>query len=260
MTKLTFLNDIDSRTKPLLIALEDADGEEIEVVAKFSASGGIGVEGLAREAICAILATDLSLPVPRPYFVRIDQAYIDTVSLVDPKVAEVLTASNAIGFGSRFLGACYSAWMKDRNIPDSMHQTALEIFAFDQFIANPDRRPENPNLLSKSERFAIIDHELAMLTEGVIGWQNPWVDGALDNSECIDQHVLGQGLRGKPIDLDRLVGAWEALSDDRLAQYISTMPTDWPDSQAIAEKMCQYLAELRDNIESATNQVRKVLL
>lgn len=256
-----FIRQVNSgRTKPLLIALENEEGDEVEVVAKFSESGGIGVNGLIREALCAALAADLNLPVPRPYLVRIDQPYIDAVRVVAPETADVLAASNRVGFGSRFLGQGYASWMRDRSIPEVMRQSAVEIFSFDQFVANSDRRPENPNLLSKGDDFAIIDHELALYTEGIIGWQAPWHDGALDHSSGPDKHILSAGLKGNPINMDGIVSAWEGISDDRLAQYISTMPTDWPDAEAITGTMCHYLAELRDNIESAVDQVRKVLL
>lgn len=47
------------RTGPILLAGETPDGEEIEVIAKFSKGGDIGALGLGREALCAMLAADL---------------------------------------------------------------------------------------------------------------------------------------------------------------------------------------------------------
>ena len=52
------------RTVPLLLAGEHVDELEIEVVAKFSKGADIGPAGLTREALCALLAADLGLPIP----------------------------------------------------------------------------------------------------------------------------------------------------------------------------------------------------
>ncbi|MFZ3219952.1 MAG: hypothetical protein WA174_07955 [Rhodoferax sp.] len=55
------------KTKPILVACERSTGEEIEVVAKFTYGCNNSPEALVREAIAAILAKDLGLPVPEPY-------------------------------------------------------------------------------------------------------------------------------------------------------------------------------------------------
>ena len=56
------------RTTPLLIVAQRADGQEVEMVAKFSKGADIGAGGLMREALCAMLASDLGLPVPEPFW------------------------------------------------------------------------------------------------------------------------------------------------------------------------------------------------
>jgi hypothetical protein len=52
------------KTWPCLLSCTRADGDETEVVAKFSAGCERQVGGLVAEAIAAILAADLDLPVP----------------------------------------------------------------------------------------------------------------------------------------------------------------------------------------------------
>ena len=60
------------KTKPMLLACTAPDGSDVEVVAKVSAGCERGVGGLVAEAIAAMLAADLDLPVPEPFLVRLD--------------------------------------------------------------------------------------------------------------------------------------------------------------------------------------------
>ena len=56
----------NGRTKPALLVCETQAGEEVEVVAKFSANCDQGVTNLAREAVAACLAADLACRSRRP--------------------------------------------------------------------------------------------------------------------------------------------------------------------------------------------------
>ena len=69
------------RTLPLLMVAEHSDGIEVELIGKFSDGQNIGANGLAREAITAMLAADLGLPVPPPLLVRVSEAFIDTMPI-----------------------------------------------------------------------------------------------------------------------------------------------------------------------------------
>ena len=176
------------RTLPLLMAAEHGDGREIELVGKFSNGQNIGANGLAREAIGAMLATDLGLPVPQPLLVHLSDVFIETV--VDPQAAELLRLSLRVGFGSSKLPDGYSLWPHSNSLPKRMLAQAAEIFAFDALIQNADRRPDNPNMLVRGEQFAIYDHELAFIREGVLFWKPPWQVGGLDNVAQTDRHVF----------------------------------------------------------------------
>ena len=83
------------RTMPLLLAAEFSDGRSVELIGKFSHGGQIGAIGLAREAISAMLAADLGLPVPNPLLVTISDAFIGTVP--NPEAAALLRRACAWG-------------------------------------------------------------------------------------------------------------------------------------------------------------------
>ena len=249
----------NGRTGPLLLAAEDDDGKEIEVVAKFSKGADIGAAGLAREALCAMLAIDLGLPVPHPYLIRIEPEFIASVRLSDSGVAAYLAASLPIGFGSCKLPPGFSAWMRDRAVAKDLRQVATEILAFDLLIQNPDRRADNPNLECKGDEFAIFDHEMALITEGVLFWKPPWTPGGLSVGTGNRIHVLHAALKGKSSDLARLTGAWEAIRDERFASYLTALPPEWNNANAMATTAVTYLRDVRDNIKAAMDEVRRVL-
>ena len=67
VTAVRFLHALTSgRTRPALFDCERESGEAVSVVAKFSA-GQCGLNGIIREALMSMLASDLELPVPEPF-------------------------------------------------------------------------------------------------------------------------------------------------------------------------------------------------
>lgn len=82
------------------------------------------------------------------------------MALVDrnPELAASLQASLGLNFGSKVLYPA-SIWPVNRSIPEAMWRDAVNIFAFDALIQNPDRRPENPNLLTQGDNVYVYEHE-----------------------------------------------------------------------------------------------------
>ena len=149
--------------------------------------------------------------------------------------------------------------MPDRRIPKAMRASAAEIFAFDLLVQNSDRRPENPNLQSRGDQFAIFDHELALMIDGVLFWRPPWEPGSLEAAARPDKHVLRRELQGTEPDLTRLVGAWEAINDQRLAEYRAALPPEWAVPPEAADAAIAFLRDLRDHVQPAVHEVLRVL-
>lgn len=246
------------RTMPLLLAAEYSDGRSVELIGKFSHGGQIGEIGLAREAISAMLAADLGLPVPNPLLVTVSDAFIATVP--DRDAAALLHQSLRVGFGSSKLPNGYSVWPDGNGVPKRMLAQAAEFFAFDALIQNPDRHPKNPNMQVKGEQVAIYDHELAFIWEGVLFWKPPWETGGLDNIAHPDRHVFYTAIKGQTLNFSRLIGAWEAISDDRLAQYQAALPAEWNGASGMIEKVLAFVRQLRENIRPAMMEIQKVLI
>lgn len=204
-----------------------------------------------------MLAADLGLPVPEPFLVRLDSEFVATIP--DRTVTEIAGRSNPVAFGSKSLPPGYTSWPVGKAIPKDALNLAAEIFAFDMLIANADRRRENPNCLFSGASLAILDHELAFVTEGVIGWQPPWKVGALEALRRSPKHLFSEQLRGKTLNFDRLRGAWATITDARLAVYRSALPREWNEAGEIADKALRYVASVRDNLKMALQEIERVL-
>ncbi len=100
------------------------------------------------------------------------------------------------------------------------------------------------------------------MTEGVLFWRPPWQPGALSTSEVPAPHILHSSLKGRAPGLGRLTGAWEAISDARLAGYRAALPLLWTASaeQAhAAEVALQFLHALRNNLRPAILEITRTL-
>lgn len=249
------------RTGPVLLECEDDAEDTLEVVAKFKGPH-LPCGGLIREALCAMLAADLRLPVPACYCVELPADFLAALAVMHSAEADALSASIPLGFGSAKLPPGFSAWMPERDIPKAMLPAAGEIYAFDLLVQNPDRAPRNPNLQSKGERFAIFDHELALVTEGVLFWQPPWEVGALAGAGTAAGHVLWSGLHRRAPDLSRLLSAWEAIDDARIAAYGAAIPPEWtptPEDRRTLERALAFLSDLRENLRPAMQEIMRTL-
>ena len=245
------------RTVPCRLTCETAGGDEVDVVAKLSAGCERRVAALCIEAISALLAADLDLPVPEPFLVSFEPEFI--ADLPDPKVAEMARRSSPIAFGSKHLPPGYTSWPVGKAIPRDAVAIAAEIFSFDALIANADRRPDNPNCLFRGASLAIYDHELAFITEGIIDWRPPWEIGSLESLRRPGSHLFSDQLRGKALNLERFAGAWLAIADNRLDGYRAALPTEWNSASHQTDQALRHIARVRDNVDSALQEVRRVL-
>lgn len=245
-----------SRTQPSLVFCEDEEGEETEFFLKLVNSGERRAIGLACEIMAAQFATDLGLPIPEACLLEVTPEFVSTLQL--PKVAESFKRSIGRNFGSTKAPAGFSVVLPQRTPPVEQRQTAAEIFAFDAMIQNADRRTNNPNCLTNGGKYTIIDHELAFDFVGgaVIGWKPPWGGG---NLRFLHNHIFFQALQRAPMNFDRLAGAFEALPEERIKSYTSSIPLEWEGGQDAAQEVLSYLLRLRMNIPATLEAIHGVL-
>lgn len=183
------------RTGPILLEAEKDDGTLCEVACKFADGRHLTETGLAAEALCAMLAADLGLPVPEPHIVTLDDAFLDALRLGNPALFEHLQHRNHTGFGSALLPPGFANWMD-----------------------------------------------------------------ALKPAGAKDQHVLRINLKAADgLSLERLTSAWSAIDDTRLQAYRAALPPAWDRAATDADEAIAFLRQLRDNVGSAIEEVKRVL-
>jgi HipA-like kinase len=243
------------KTRPCLLTCNDETGSDVELIAKFSAGCERDVRALVAEAISAMLASDLDLPVPEPFLVDLQPEFIATIP--DADIVNLASTAAPVAFGSKKLPAGFTTLPVGKSVPKEMLGQAIEIFAFDGLIQNADRRPDNPNCLSDGRSLAIYDHELAFMTKGIIGWVPPWQEGGLS---FLAGHLFYEQLKGRDIKLDRLVGALEAVSEDRLEEYRNALPAAWSQDDGLAVESLEYIAQVKANLDDVVTEVARVLV
>lgn len=214
------------RTTPILCGCEVDEGAPSgDFVVKLR--GGIerGATGLACELVESRLATYFGISVPAPALVVVDAALADLVAFIHPDKGQRLRASAGLNFGSRQLNDVVT-WPVDRAIPDAMWQAAINTFAFDALIQNPDRRfSPNPNLFSRGDEVILFDHELAFsFIEDIFPASSPW---RLDRCNFLFDHVFFRRLKGRDIDLTSFASALSALPETALPAILADVPEEW---------------------------------
>lgn len=244
----------NGRTRPSLIECITRDNETIELVVKCSTGCTEKEKNLALEALAAMLAADLSLPVPEPFIVEIEQSFVENIT--DANCRSHFESGCRYAFGSMYVQPGYSAWLNGQKVPESLSVEAAEVYVFDAIIVNSDRRPENPNCLTSGVDIAIFDHELTF--QNVLFWKEPW----LEDSEFLDQryHIFaGEYFSSVPTELTRFINAWEAIPDERFDSYLHALPEEWLGHRDFLIEKLTYLKSAKANIHKIVdNALRKM--
>jgi hypothetical protein len=245
------------RSRPLRVVVETDDGAEHEVFLKPSGRPELGVIGLASEAIAACIAGRVGLPICRPFLVQLTPDWVASVH--DGEVRQVLQASSPIAFASTAAGRGWKPWSSEDVLTSTRREAALKILVFDAFVENPDRRPINPNLLVKGDEFRIIDHELSLRLGNLMFRPTPWQTGYFSHLMRPDSHVFSNRLRGGALDLGTIRAAWSGVSDDDLADYEASLPSQWAEAGGAVAAALTHVRTVRDRIDECIEEIRRAL-
>ena len=248
------------KTRPIRLSCEKTDGTEIEVVAKLSARCMRGVGTLVIEALTAMLAIDLGLPIPKPVLIQLSPEFIGSIS--NNSVKQDAGNSVKVAFGSSHLPPGFTQWPRDKTVPKRVHQTAAEIFAFDGLVENADRGkgPLSTNCMVRGEEVAIIDHDEAFPdTRGLLLHKPPWETGSMQYLKEQPPHIFATKLKNAEFDLSGLADNWKGLTDQRLNDYLSALPPEWNSEIHVANNMIGSTKDIRDNIDDCLIEIERVL-
>jgi hypothetical protein len=197
------------------------------------------------ELFASRLASHFGILVPEPALVEISPSFSDLVAQRQSSIADGIRNSVGLNFGSKLLLGV-TTWPVDKAVPDSMRQGALNVFAFDALIQNPDRRFNNPNVLVGGDDIYVCDHESAFsFLLAIVPNRKPWT---LDGEDHLDTHVFFRGLRGRAldgVDLSDFIPRLKSLTDDVFRRITSDIPEHWKEKGSVGivshlRKLCAH--------------------
>jgi len=242
------------RTSPAIFGCEDRATTTVgEYVVKLR--GAIGAPGLLNELFVAMLAGHFGLAMPEPALVSIDPTLAELIASAQPSQATLIRGSVGLNFGTKALSGV-SIWPVDKYIPEAMWQEAVDIFAFDALVQNPDRRFNNPNLFTRGDSLLIFDHETAFsFLLALSPSRTPW---KLDDQPYLTDHVFYRRLKSKPIELTRFTAFLGGLSDALIAGIVADVPPEWNNDNL--PRIVRHLCTVRDNAGEFAEAVRRMLV
>jgi hypothetical protein len=178
------------RTKPCLFHCEC---DNIELGSEYVVKLKDGIEtrehGLVSELIASQLAIFLDIPIPEPAIINIDPLLSEIIP--DTVLSQKIRKSAGYNFGSKFICQGFDTWPVGKPVPANLKTLALEIFAFDALIQNPDRRIDKPNVLWKGDELYIIDHEMGFsFIFDILPLKEPWRITTLNFSKYPVNRIL----------------------------------------------------------------------
>jgi hypothetical protein len=255
LTAVQFTRFMDSgRTSPALFNCEDQSGTAAgEYIVKLR--GSIQQTGLLRELLGSRLASHFGLTVPEPALVTLDQELAGPIASFNQAKAKIINGSIGLNFGSRVVIG-FSTWPIDRKIPAVIWQTAVNIFAFDALVQNPDRRFGNPNLFINGDNVFIFDHEIAFsFLMDIFPSPSPWL---VDRQPYLTNHVFYRQLKSQNIDLTDFTLRLSGLSDAVLGEVFADVPSEWNNEDV--PRIGQHLNMMRNHAEEFAEELRRFLV
>lgn len=193
LTAISFQHIIEKggRNKPWVVIVY-AGGQIMPYVVKLFDSAIIEYKDcVTNEVLGNVLAKEFNLPTPKAALIDFDDEFISTIR--DSRLLEIIEAKDdRLKFGTQLQEGFFPF---DASYPTSDIKNIIEpdtVFAFDNFIRNPDRNVGRTNILVKSDEAFLIDHELAFeisaetIEKELLNWG--W------DSKFYNQHIFKKSL------------------------------------------------------------------
>jgi hypothetical protein len=187
------------------------------LVVKFRGAGQ-GAKVLVAELIVGLLAQCLALPVPELALVDVSDRF--GRSEPDPEIQELLRRSHGTNVGARYLEGAFN--FDGVAAGDLLEpELAARIVWLDAYTTNPDRTPNNPNLLVWQRRPWLIDHGAALYAHH--DWSSVDEARTVTSFPLIRSHVL-LAAAGDLAAADAACAEW--ITPNVIAEVVDAVPDE----------------------------------
>jgi hypothetical protein len=220
-----------------LPGLVEADDDGLYVV-KFRGAGQ-GPRALVAEWLAGEIGRAIGLPVPDLVAIEVDAALGDAEP--DEEIHDLVRASAGTDLGMDFLPGALTFNPAASTATDVIDPDfAADVVWFDGLVTNPDRSPQNPNLLVWHGRPWLIDHGAALYIHHT--WRDADVRGG-GAFERIRDHVLLPYAASIEAADARNAGR---VDEPLLIELVAALPDVWlPDDPTIGDADAQRAAYIR---------------
>ena len=208
------------------------------------------------ELLASFIAMELDLNVAEPAIIEISPEFLETLRGSD--AYKNASGSEGINFGCKYKTG-YIELVSNQQISDQLTECAADIFTFDVFIANPDRRIHKPNVSTNGEDFLIFDHELAFgfIFDVLQAVREPWKISEKDMT-WIKQHYFFNYLKGNGPDFSKFVEKFSSLDASFWRQARTLIPNEWITDRLdrIETRLCSFV----DHRQEFKDELNRILL
>jgi hypothetical protein len=248
-------------SRPLLMAAQDENGGEVEMVLKVrkpdANHGHFGATSLALELICSMVARAVGLMVPDYAILDVPAGLADSIE--DDGVRQLLTANEGENFGCQYLEQV-ATWnpASAASPSDETLERIEDVMTFDATVMNGDRTRGKANLLTRGNIFWLIDHSLAMAAHAwppQVRAENP-----LMRDPDIRNHCGFSGLRGRARLFEQMLARWrENLSQADIATMRGAIPLSWEETAGDLDSIFAFLGNRNARFPDITAGLRRVI-
>lgn len=237
-----------------LPALVEADDGR-EYVVKFRGAGH-GAKALVAELVVGEVGRSLGLPVPEIVLADLPES----IATAEPhqEIRDLLGWSVGLNIGLAFVPGALATDMTKP--PAEGADFAAEVVWFDDLTTNPDRTPQNANLIVHDGRVWLIDHGAALYIQH--SWAEPDAH-ALRPFERIGEHIL-LPFAGPIPEADARLAL--RLTPGELERIVALIPDEWlsdprfegpPQEREAYRRYLQTRLEARDTWVATAESARR---
>ncbi|WP_193215128.1 HipA family kinase [Luteolibacter marinus] len=240
--------------RPFLVtASDEATGEKATLVVKSLA--GYDDQGelkhMHREAYCLLLARGLGLTAPEPVGVEIPEGFefgaLDFRNHLNTDYYDLIERSHGRNLATVHLGNDWKPWTATNRPKKITQGTINDAYAYDGLVQNDDRTTENPNLLWKAEKLAVLDFDRAWCLGFFLQEKRSWRK-ALERLNLKQNSLFPHLKREAKADPFLGVGLRAALDREKLAKLsqacIDEVEACFPGSNLDFQQIQPYVTRL----------------